>query len=74
MSQGLHGGNFSVISAKTYDLSVKKHRLDESVILSMQSLGFGCFHSPENCVLGIQKNIFLISKPKHMLWVKFKHF
>ena len=58
MSQGLHGGNFSFILAKTYDLSVKKHRLDERVILSIQSLGFDCFHSRENCVLGIQKIFF----------------
>ena len=32
---------FSFISAKTYDLGVKKNLLDESVLLSIQNLGFG---------------------------------
>ena len=30
-------GNFSFISAKTYDLDVKKNHLDEMVILSIQT-------------------------------------
>ena len=54
----LWAGNFSFISAKTYEVGIKKNPFDERVLLSIQNLGFGCLPSIVKLYLGIQKKCF----------------
>ena len=51
-------GNFSFISAKTYNLGVEKKRLDERVLLTIQNLGFCYFHSTRKLCFRHSKELF----------------
>ena len=51
-------GLVTCLLAKTYDLGVKENRLDERVLLSIQTEVLFVFSQSENCVLVTQKEVF----------------